>query len=66
MLKRNPKSGQDRHNKPIMVRLSEKMHRRLKKLSYLTDKSMSLLAAECIEKMLTEHKNVLTNSDIMI
>lgn len=66
MPKRNPKSAQDRNNKPIMVRLSENMHRRLKKLSYLTDKSMSLLAAESIEKMLAEQKSVLTNSDIMI
>jgi len=66
MPKRNPKPVQDRLNKAIVIRLSEKVHRRLKKLSYLTDKSMSMLAAECIDKMLQEQKNVLTNSDIMI
>lgn len=66
MTKPGPKNIQGNNVKMVPVRLSQRMYKRLKKLSYLTEKPMSTLVRESVEKTLEENKNVLTNSDIVI
>jgi hypothetical protein len=52
--------------KVVLFRVDEKTHGQLKKLSYLTDKSIVKLMNESVKKTLNEYKKILTNSDIML
>lgn len=66
MTKPGPKCVLGERPKMVPVRLSQKMYIRLKKLAFLTEKPMSTLVRESVEKMLQEQKKVLTNSDITL
>ncbi len=66
MNKPGPKCIHGENAKMVPVRLSQRMYRRLKKLSFLTEKPMSTLVRESVEKTLEENKKVLINSDIVI
>lgn len=50
----------------VSFRITKENHRFLKKLSFLTEKPISELFREGVEKIINDNKKVLTNSDITI
>lgn len=53
-------------HKILPFRMDDELYLKLKKLSYLTDKSMAELVRQGLEKTLNDYKNILTRSDIAI
>lgn len=52
--------------KGMYFRLDNTLYRKLKKLSHLTEKHMSVIIRESLEEKVKEYKNILNNSDIAI
>jgi hypothetical protein len=52
--------------KLLMLRLTKKMHKDLRKLSYLSELSMAEIIRTAIDEKLKSNKKILTNSDIAI
>lgn len=52
--------------KAFQVRIDNELYSNLKKLSFLSEKSMNKIISESLEKMITDYKKVLTNSGIMV
>lgn len=53
-------------SKIFPVRIDIKMYKDLRKLSYLTEMSMSDLIREGINLKIAEHRKVLTNAEIVV
>lgn len=56
---------EDNNSEKVTIRINIKTHKMLKKLSYLTEKSVTQLMREGAYKMIDEYKKILTNSDIV-
>lgn len=52
--------------KSLTVRMPTKVHRDLRKLSYLTEIPIAVLIRNGIEIILNNNKKVLTNSDVVV
>jgi len=52
--------------KSLTIRFDENLYFSLKKLSFLNERPMAELIRESLEKIIEEHKKVLTNSSIAV
>jgi predicted DNA-binding protein len=52
--------------KMMLFRAEPSLYNRLRKLSHLTERPMSELIRESLEKTLNDYKKILTNSDIAL
>ena len=59
------KKVRDDNIERITVRMSPQIKRDLRKISYLTEKSITQLFREGAAKVIDEYKKVLTNADIV-
>lgn len=56
----------EKNEKVFSLHMTKKTHKYLKKLSYLTEKSMTELLNEGVSETIKRYQNILNNSDIKV